>query len=170
MTPRAEMTAVLGAIVAGAVIALVAAGRPRITTGVPGEQVGGADTPVAAALALVALAGAAAVLLVSNRTRRLIGVLLVGVSAGVFVAFLASPDDITYTVYSIADGGSELRRSVWVWLGSLGAAVTTLAGLATALRAGRWPEPRRRFEARAAARRRTDDPWDALDRGEDPTR
>jgi Tryptophan-associated transmembrane protein (Trp_oprn_chp) len=163
------MTAVLGAIVAGAVIALVAAGRPRITTGVAGEQVGGADTPVAAALALVALAGAAAVLLVRNRTRRLIGVLLVGVSVGIFAAFLATPEDVTYTVYTVADGGSELRRSAWVWLGALGAALTTLGALAVALRAGRWPEPRRRFEARAPARRGTEDPWDALDRGEDPT-
>jgi hypothetical protein len=163
------MTAVLGAIVAGAVIALVAAGRPRITTGIPGEQVGGADTPVAAALALVALAGAAALLLVRNRTRRLIGVLLVGVSVGIFAAFLASPDDVTYTAYAVADGGSELQRSVWVWLGSLGAALTSLGALAVALRAGRWPEPRRRFEVRAPGRQRTEDPWDALDRGEDPT-
>ncbi len=83
-----------------------------MTTGIAGEQVGGADTPVAAALALVALAGAAAVLLVRNRTRRLIGVLLVGVSVGIFAAFLALPDDVTYTVYAVADGGSELRRSV----------------------------------------------------------
>lgn len=170
MTPRSEMTAVLGAVAAGAVLALVAAGRPRFTTGIPGEQVGGADTPVAAALALVALAGAAAALLVRNRTRRVIGLLLVGVSVGIFAAFLASPDDVTYSVYAIADGGSELRRSVWVWLGSLAAAVTTLGALAIALRAGRWPEPRRRFEARASARQGTEDPWEALDRGEDPTR
>jgi hypothetical protein len=163
------MTAVLAAMAVGAVIALVAAGRPRTTTGIPGEQVVGAGTPVAAALALVALAGAAAVLLVRNRTRRLIGGLLVGVSVGLFAAFLASPDDVTYTVYGVADGAGELRRSVWVWLGSLAATVTTLAALAIALRSGRWPEPRRRFEAQASARQRTDDPWEALDRGEDPT-
>jgi len=164
------MTAVLAAIVSGAVIALVAAGRPRVTTGITGEQVGGADTPVAAALALVALAGAAAVLLVRNRTRRLIGVLLVGVSVGIFAAFLALPDDVSYTVYAVAEGGSALRRSVWVWFGALGAAVTALGALAVALRAGRWPEPRRRFEARAPGSQRKEDPRDALDRGEDPTR
>jgi hypothetical protein len=125
---------------------------------------------VAAALALVALAGAAAVLLVRSRTRRVVGTVLVAVSVGIVAAFLAPADQVTYTGFDIADGGSELRRSAWVWLGSAGGVVAAVGSVLVAIRAGRWPEPRRRFEATERDRiRAADDPWGALDRGEDPT-
>ena len=75
---------------------------------------GGADTPVAAALALVALAGVAAVLLVRNRARALIGVLLVGVAVGIFAAFLALRRRVTYTVYRCGRWRTGCGRSVVV--------------------------------------------------------
>jgi hypothetical protein len=163
------MSAALGAVAVGAVTALVVAGQPRLTLGLPGERVDGADTPVAAALALVALAGAAAVLLMRSQARRVVGVVLVAVSVGIVAAFLAPADQVTYTVYDVAGGGSGLARSAWVWLGSTGGVVAAAGGVGVAVRAGRWPEPRRRFEATERDRVRPDDPWGALDRGEDPT-
>jgi hypothetical protein len=165
------MTAALGAIAIGALVALVVAAQPRMSTGLAGERVTGADTPVAGALSLVALAGVAALLLVRNRTRRAVGTLLVAVAAGVVAAYLAPADALTYTVFAPGDAADvDLSRSLWAWLGVSGGVVAGLGSLAVAARAGRWPEPRRRFEAPAPGSRRPEDPWDALDRGEDPTR
>ena len=165
------MTAALGAVAGGALVSLVVAAQPRMSTGLAGERVSGADTPVAGALSLVALAGVAAVLLVRTRTRRAVGVLLVAVAVGIVAAYLAPADALTYTVYAPGDAtDADVGRSVWAWLGVAGGVTAALGGLAVTARAGRWPEQRRRFEAPAPARQRTADPWEALDRGEDPTR
>ena len=85
------------------------------------------------------------------------------------MAFLATPDDVTYTVYAVADDGSELQRSVWVWLGALGAALRPSAPWPSqcAPGGGRNRVDGSKPERRAASA--TEDPWDALDRGEDPT-
>jgi hypothetical protein len=168
MTPRAEMTAALGAVAVGGLLALVAAGQPRTTS--PGSA-GDAGTPGAAALGLVLLAGAAVVLLVRARVRRVVGVVLVAASAAVVAAYLAPADVLGDNVYVIADpaapaGSVSVGRAVWFWLGVTGGAVAAAGSLATVLRAGRWPEPGRRQER---APRRSTDPWEALDRGEDPT-
>jgi hypothetical protein len=166
------MTAALAAIAGGALVALAVAAQPRMSTGVAGEKVTGADTPVAGALGLVALAGVAAVLLVRTRTRRALGALLVAVAIGIVAAYLRPADGLTYTVFAAGDAaGVDVGRSLWAWLGVAGGVVAGLGSLAVAARAGRWPEPRRRFEAPAPGRPpRPEDPWDALDRGEDPTR
>jgi hypothetical protein len=165
------MAAALGAIAGGALVSLVVAAQPRMSTGLAGERVTGVDTPIAGALSLVALAGVAAVLLVRNRARQAVGILLIVVSVGIVAAYLAPADALTYTVFAPGNAADvEVGRSVWAWLGAAGGAVAVLGSLAVAARAGRWPEPRRRFEARAPGRQRTEDPWDALDRGEDPTR
>jgi Tryptophan-associated transmembrane protein (Trp_oprn_chp) len=171
VTPRAEMTAVLGAIAVGALVSLVVAAQPRVSTAMAGGQVTGADTPVAGALSLVALAGVAAVLLVRNRARRAVGTLLVVVAVGIVAAYLAPADALTYAVFAAGDAPDVgIGRSVWAWLGVAGGVVAALGSLAVTARAGRWPEPRRRFEAPAPARQGSEDPWEALDRGEDPTR
>lgn len=161
----------LGAIAVGALVALVVATQPRMSTGLAGEQVTGADTPVAGALSLVALAGVAAVLLVRNRARRAVGALMAVVGVGIVAAYLAPADALTFTGFAAGDGTAvEVGRSVWAWLGVAGGVVAVLAALAVTARAGRWPEPRRRFETVAPVGQRSDDPWEALDRGEDPTR
>jgi hypothetical protein len=163
------MSTVLGAVAVGAVIALVAAGQPRLTFGMVGEEVNGADTPAAAALALVALAGAAAALLMRMRARRVVGAVLLVVSLSIVVAFLAPADSATYSVYAIPGEDLLARRSVWVWLGSAGGVLAMVGSAAITARAGRWPEPRRRYESSTRRRARTGDAWDAIDRGEDPT-
>jgi hypothetical protein len=165
------MAVALGAIAVGALVSLVVAAQPRMSTGLAGEQVTGADTPVAGALSLVALAGVAAVLLVHNRTRRVVGIVLVAVSVGIVAAYLAPADSLTYTVFAAGDAPAvDVGRSVWAWLGVSGGVVAVVGSLAVSARAGRWPEPRRRFEAPAPGRPpRGEDPWETLDRGEDPT-
>jgi len=166
------MAVALGAIAIGALVSLVVAAQPRMSTGLTGEQVTGADTPVAGALSLVALAGVAAVLLVHNTARRAVGTVLVAVSAGIVAAYLAPADTLTYTVFAAGDAPDiDVGRSVWAWLGVAGGVVAVVGSLAVTARAGRWPQPRHRFEAPASGRpRRGEDLWEALDRGEDPTR
>ena len=169
MTPRGEMSAALGAVALGALVALVAAGQPRVSTGLAGEQVAGADTPVAGALSLVALAGAAAVLLLQSRARRVVGGTLTVVAVGIVTAFLAPDESFTDGVFTGSPDDIEVARSVWAWLGMSGGLLVAIGALGVAVRAGRWPEPRRRYESAAPHGDRTSDPWDAIDRGEDPT-
>ena len=101
------------------------------------------------ALALVALAGAAATLLVRDRARRLLGVVLLAVAAGLVVVGL-TPTRL---------GRGRRRAAGRVPVPSL-----------VVLRARRWPQPRARYEAPTRSGASTPrDTWDALDRGEDPT-
>ena len=151
MTPRGEMVAALGALALGSLVVLVVAGQPSDDLGVVAGQSPDGDTSAATALSLVVLAGGGALLLVRGRARPLIGVLLVAVAIGIVAVNLGVP------------------RSLWAWLGASGGTLAGLGALAVVLRSSAWPEPRRRYEASAPNRGRADDPWDALDRGEDPT-
>ena len=149
MTPRREMTLALGLVVLGAAIVLVGAGRSGGTTpGVPAAPGTSSGTGAATALALVALAGVGAALLVRRWARTVLGVVLLGVA-----------------VATVITGLSPTR-----WAALVGGILIGLGALAIALRAHRWPQPRRRYET--PTRRPTGTPrdtWDALDRGEDPT-
>ena len=128
MTLRQEMAAALGLVLLGAAVA-------QLTRG------------AVATLALPAVAGAGAVLLVRNRTRVLIGLALVLLAAGM-----------------IAAGWSPLRGAA-VAAGALVAS----GGAMVTLRTRRWPQPRGRYDSPAPrADRGPRDTWDALDRGEDP--
>ena len=150
VTPsRTEMAVTLGLIALGAGVALLGSGRS--TGGTPGVPAApGAETGAGApaALALVALAGGGAMLLVRNRPRVLLGVLLV-----------------LDAVALVAVGVSPVR-----WAALVGGALVAVGGLLVVVRARRWPQPRRRYEAPTGRRRDSPrDAWDALDRGEDPT-
>lgn len=163
------MTAALGAAAVGAVVTLVTAGQPRVSTGHASEQITGADTPAAAALGLVVLAGAAAVLLVRGPARRLIGGLMLAAAAGIVAVFLTIPDTFGFAVFGPATELTTVHRSVWAWLGTAGGVTAAVGSLAVAVSAGRWPGPRRRYESSPPPVTTGRDPWDALDRGEDPT-
>ena len=83
---------------------------------------------------------------------------------------------------------TAVHLSPWPWLAVTGCAVVALAGAVAVLGAGRWSGPRSRYDAPAqtaddrgpveeAPAEPTSDPavdagttWDALSRGEDPTR
>jgi hypothetical protein len=171
VTSRAEMTTVLTAITAAAGLVLLAASRPRAMLHGQGGSLSGSlqHTPAAAALALVALAGAGALILVRGWARTLIATLLVLVAAGVVATMATLPADYGWFNYSGIP--PTVTRSAWAWIGMGAGGLLGVAAAVAAVRARRWPQPRLRYESRGP--RRPDpgaDPWDALDRGEDPTR
>ena len=143
------MALALGLVVLGAAVVLVGAGRSGGTTpGCPSAPGTPSGTGAATALALVALAGVGAALLVRRWARTALGVVLLGVA-----------------VATVSAGLSPTR-----WAALVGGVLIGLGALAIAVRAHRWPQPRRRYETptrRPAGTPR--DTWDALDRGEDPT-
>ncbi len=110
------------------------------------------------AVALVALAGAGALLALRGTPRRVAGALVV--AAGLTVA---------------AGGvrGLALADAAW-WplLTALGGVVAAAGGALAAARGHRWAAMGARYERRPAQARLdpTRDAWDALDRGDDPTR
>lgn len=125
MSARHEVPAVLGAAALGAVTLFV--------------------TEPAIGVAVVAGAGAAALVGPTARAALAAAVLLLGAA-----------------VLWLATSRSDLA------LGAGGALVTAAAGVAV-VRARRWPPPRR-GQRPTQHRDRTDrDTWEALDRGEDPT-
>ncbi len=162
------MTAVLGAIAATAGLVLLAASRPRATVEGQGGALSGAmHTPGATALALVALAGVGALVLVGGRARSVIAALLVLVAAGVVVTMAAIPsDDDWFTNTGVPPAAT---RSAWAWLGMGAGVLLGLAAAVAAVRARRWPHPRRGDESSTSRTAPTGDAWDAIDRGEDPT-
>jgi tryptophan-associated transmembrane protein len=165
MSRGREMALSLVLVGIGAAITLVAAGRPRVAAS--GTVVSGADTPAARALAVVALAGIGALLLARGWIRTLIGVLLVAVSVALVMLFLSSPGDVG--TFSYTEAAPRLGRSGWAWFGVGGALVLAVGAASVALRARRWPAPRDRYDTSARPQGRPRDPWEALDRGEDPT-
>lgn len=142
-----EIAIAIGLVVVGAVVALVGGHRGSpATPGVPTAADTGSSAPTA--LALVALAAAGAALLVRNRARIALGVVLTLDAAALVTV------GVTPTRWAAVVGG------ILVGLGALG----------TVVRARTWPQPRGRFETGGSERRGgRDDAWDAMDRGEDPT-
>ncbi len=194
---RGRLGCALGALL-GAGLLVVVAGRPWVTqavTDVPGvtrvSASGGTAVPAAPALALVAAAGAVALLVTGRLGRRLAAVvlLLAGLGAGAaVVAVLAVPGDAIASAVTAATGrtgglaGPGAAVTGWVWPALAAAALVAASGAVAVVRAPAWPAPGRRYEAPAQA---TPDgagqagtvrgqgdaigAWDALSRGEDPT-
>jgi hypothetical protein len=176
----------VAACVAGAALAIFAATRTWVVTVTPRPGLpelrttatGASAQPWIAALAVVALAGAGALLATRGVVRRGLGVLLVLVGAATAVAAI---------VARAALGGGDL----WAGAGILGAASIVVGGLGAARRGHLWPGMSSRyerttvpgsddgvgggsepFEDAGSSRPVTHDTraaWDALDRGEDPT-
>jgi Tryptophan-associated transmembrane protein (Trp_oprn_chp) len=194
---RERLLCVLG-ILAGAGLALLAAGRAWVTQDV--EEVPGVHTLTATgdqaasavpALALSAAAGALVLLIAGPLAARLAGVVVTlagGGLAAAAVAVLADPRSAAAAAVPGVTGragplADPAAASTWVWITVIaGLLVATGGGLAAA-RSSAWSAPGRRFEqastgGRAGRRRGTDDgvgaenavrAWDALSRGDDPT-
>ncbi|HEV7897237.1 MAG TPA: Trp biosynthesis-associated membrane protein [Planosporangium sp.] len=160
-------TLAVAACAAGAALALFAAGRTwtQVTVVRPAPlpplheaKTGVALLPWLSALALVALAGAGALLATRGLVRAAVGVLLL--VAGLGLA-----------------GGACARLAVaspgWPLLTALGGLVVAGAGLLTVVRGRQWPGMGARYDRPAPTSgppRGEAQMWDALDRGEDPTR
>ena len=119
------------------------------------KRTGASLQPWLPALAIVGLAGAGALVALRGRVRALLGILLILI--GVATAFLALQ-----------------TGSLWSAGCAAGGLVIALAGVATTASYRAWPEMGARYERPAAKPERKPvtqaELWDALDRGEDPTR
>jgi uncharacterized membrane protein (TIGR02234 family) len=166
-----------------------------VSVGVGGRSL----TPLIGGLALVLLAGSLAVLATSGRLRQLLGALLAVLSALAIVWSLRDLGDVSAgrargligdRTSGIGLAGDFAVRStthpVWPALCALAALVCLLASGIVALRGGRWSAMAARYDAPngaapaaapdskldASDRRAVEDLalWNALDRGDDPTR
>ncbi|MDX6257725.1 MAG: hypothetical protein QOJ11_4059 [Frankiales bacterium] len=157
---RRELTVTVLLCAAGALVELLAAGRPWAKVAArtyTGSNVAGAVRP----LALVALAGTAALLATRRWGRIAVGVLLVVAGVGTAVAAIRA-----------GYPNSAHHLEAWRIVTIVAAVPVTVAGLAAATRGYRWSVMSARYDA-PGARQRVQDPdvalWDALDRGDDPT-
>jgi hypothetical protein len=140
--------------------------RPAPLPAVRDAVTGKDAVPWAAAMAFLAVAGAAALL----ATRRVGRVVLGAVLALAGAAIAAG------AVLGARPGSSTVQRAAvtagWPALFGIGGLAVAAAGVLTVLRGRRWAELGARYEAPGAARPETGTApglWDALDRGDDPT-
>jgi uncharacterized membrane protein (TIGR02234 family) len=176
----------LGLLAASRTWVLVRVDDP-LTSALTLQASGRVVAPVVPALALVALAGAVALLLARAIGRRVTGLLLVLAGAAVVAATASaatSPRAAVRDVVGQAVGttGQHVSTQVtgWPWLAAAAGVVVATSGALPVLLAGRWA---RSATSRAGARfdspARSDPPsdpahdsfgtWDALSRGSDPT-
>ena len=176
-------------VVLGALLGFLAASRPwalvvvpdpiaERTLGVSGREAAG----VVPAVALVALAGAVAVLTTRRVGRAVAGTLLVlagATAAAGSIAVLRTPASAVDQVVVAATGrtgvsGVTASVTAWPWVGVTSGVLIALGGCVAVLRARSWGGLSARYETPARESSVPDeDPgqvWDALSRGEDPTR
>jgi hypothetical protein len=168
------MVVCLALMCAAAGATLLAARGQRIT--VDGGEVSGAETPTAAALASVTFAAVGALLLLADKGRRVVGVLLVVVGAATTAVMLSSPDGAAWFAYGPIGQGEPRSavRSPSAWVGAAAGITLMLAAAWLVFRVPQWP-----VRARSGVRPEpppgsTNVPtlasdWDRIDRGEDPT-
>ncbi len=173
--------AVLALLALGAVLVLVGTSRTWVTLtlstdlGTQTAQVpGSALVPVAAAAGVVALAGTLAALVSRSVGRRVVGALVLVVTAAALVQALpvVLAMDARARVWwavevsSAAADASAATAPVWPALTLLGLVTVAVGAVALLAGASGWSGLSGRYEATATPRT---DPWTALDRGEDPT-
>jgi len=161
---RRELTIVVLVTAAAAGLVLLAASRTWVVeavgdrpVGMIADQTGAELTPALPALAIVALAGAGAVVASRGWARAAVSVLLM--LSGLGIAVLAGSH--------LAD--LDGRRALWPLVAFIGGGVVAGSGLRALLRGRSYPSMGTRYE-RAARAPVEGDLWAAIDRGEDPTR
>ena len=175
MSPKRNLGIATAICAGSAALALYAASRtwlvvttprPEPLHSVTTAQSGGSLAPAFPALALVALAGAGGLLATRGRARQIVGGLILIAGAGMIIALAVAAVDHD----DVALG--------WVFFGMLAAIAVGYVGVITYRHGRSWPAMGARYE-RAPVRptdgaRRSDGTaehlWDAIDRGEDPTR
>jgi uncharacterized membrane protein (TIGR02234 family) len=181
MTPGRRLAYTVLLCAAGAGLAVYGDTRTwsEIVTARPGlsslrDTRTGADLePWVVGLALVALAGAGALLATRGLARRILGGLLSVVGLGVAAGAIAGRAGLDV---GSAGAGATLGPVACV----LGGLLVVLGGLSAVRSGHEWPAMGARYERRGAADSRAADSdtdqrvdtraaWDALDRGDDPT-
>lgn len=151
-------------------------GAPSDTVGVSGTEA----VPLLGALALVVLAGSAAVLPTAGRVRRGIGVVLAVAGMAAAVAAVTADGAVGDAVAEAVAGSPaslvappsapEAGVASWRWVVVLAGVAASFVGAATAWRGHTWAVMGRRYDApTAGAAPDEGDPWQALDAGRDPT-
>ena len=177
-------------VVVGALLGFLAASRPWALVVVPDPIAGRtlsvngrAAAGVVPAVALVALAGLVAVLSTRRVGRAVAGLLLVlagATAAAGSAAVLRTPASAVNQVVTSATGrtgvdGVTAAVTAWPWVGVASGVLIAVGGCLAVLRARSWGGLSARYETSTGEGRPLpdDDPgqvWDALSRGEDPTR
>ncbi|MGC0414889.1 TIGR02234 family membrane protein [Embleya sp. AB8] len=188
---RRELTAAVLLALVGAAIVLSVAGRTWAegTAPVHGSHIavaasGNSINKAVSAFALLGLAGALAVLATRTIGRAVVGALVLLAGIGVTVLAVQGASDTTALDSEAASKAAvegvravDVTHAIWPWFAAVGGVLILLAGLFVLIRGRRWPGMSNRYEApagQAAAVKRgpstNADLWNALDRGEDPTR
>lgn len=196
VTGRAREYALVVAVGAAAAgLALFAVGRlwvetSVVTEGMPRQSVAVSGTDAAAwlrAVALVGLAGVAALLVTGGRGRQVVGALVAGTGTTLVVgAGLAAPellDRLVEVAAATAAGadpdavGAAAERadgSGWRWVTVGAGAVLALVGFTAAVRGPGWPGLSGRYTRQRSDPEPTptgaEDLWRALDEGRDPSK
>jgi uncharacterized membrane protein (TIGR02234 family) len=174
---RRELTVVVLLCVVGGALALWATTqtwadlrtpRPAPLPPILVTVTGGDAAPLAAALAFVALAGAAALVAARGLLRLAVGVLLLLSGAGIATGGV---DALVSGVPGESPVTDVRLTAAWPVLTVAGGVLVAVAGLVTIIRGRRWSALGRRYDAPAVAVRPQEAGglWDAQDRGEDPT-
>ncbi len=183
MTPRRELVVSVLLCLVGSALVLLAVSRSWIVHSYGGEaplpprafRVDGARlVPGSRALALVGLAGVAAVLATRRTGRVAVGVVQGLAGAGIaalVLRALVDPDAAVNRAGPFVDvtvaPGQQL--GAWPYVALLGALLITVAGLLVVVRGRSWVVMSSRYDAPQQQPRGDASLWDALDRGEDPT-
>jgi uncharacterized membrane protein (TIGR02234 family) len=183
VTPRRELLLSVVLCLLGSALVLLAVSRSWVsfqsaaTAPLPAKSFhvdGSQLAPGTRALALVALAGVAAIAATRAFGRLFVGVLvlLAGLAVvGILLRALLDPDAamgragpfVDFHVSSGADLGG------WPYVALLGGLLISAGGLLVVVRGRSWAAMSARYDAPTAKPRGEASLWDALDRGEDPT-
>jgi len=186
MSGRRGLLAALAACLLGAVLVLLAAGRPwvraagavELAAGLGVELSGRTVAAAVPALGLVALGGTLAVVATRGWLRSAVGALLAvagGATCWLAVRVVSDPDGAARSadaaVGGLASGTAD--ATAWPWTAAVGGLLVALAGLLVAVRGRGWPAMSARYDRPEPVQRTGAPPdlaiWEALDRGDDPT-
>lgn len=183
MRARRELMVAIALCLLGSALVLLAVSRAWVTAPIPAaaplppravELLGTHLAPGSRALALVGLAGVAALPATRTWGRTLVGALvaLAGLgAAAVVVRALADRPHALARTSPLTDAhiAGAPGFGSWPYVALLGAALLVAAGLLVAVRGRSWASMSERYDAPAAQPAGERSLWEALDRGEDPT-
>jgi uncharacterized membrane protein (TIGR02234 family) len=189
VTGRRGLLLALGGCVLGGSLVLLAAGRTWGRVGLTGPtgahlivQATGRDAVSSLpALGLALLVLAAGILASRSWLRFVVGLVVVTLGGVVIAVAVRSSDDVTAALqrkaFGVPPGAVHVSFSGWAVVAAAGGAVAVAAGALTVLRGTTWPGLGARYDSPDGAGRASARPvepataaWDALDRGEDPTK
>lgn len=185
MKPRAALARAVIGCALGGVLVVIAAGRvwSRATVSTPAlggrthlAVTGHSVAPSLPALGIALIVLAAAVLATRRVLRRIVGVLIVFVSALTIGVAVTARGDVSQALEhkEVGAQGIAVHGSAngWWVLPLLGGIVAVAAGALTVARGERWAAMGTKYDAPSPSPVPADpaaDAWAALDRGEDPT-